>query len=747
MYYYKKMLYHGQFNAMNQKVLLITPPFTQLNTPYPATPYLKGFLNTKGIPCFQADLGIEVILSIFSHKGLKSVFDLSESAGKTLSENAKRILRLKSKYLQTIDSVIAFLQGKDSTLAHAICSGSFLPEASRFTEQNDDLDWAFGAMGLHDKARHLATKYLEDISDLIIEVVDPQFGFSRYAESLGRCATDFDAIDKRLNEPDGWIDQLLIEILKEKIEQYKPTLVGLAVPFPGNLLGALKCGQYIKANYPDIKIAMGGGFPNTELRTLREKKVFNYVDYICLDDGEATIDQLIKYLDGNISEDKLKRTFMLHNDEVKFFDCSYIIDYAQNDTGTPDYSDLPLNKYLSVIEMANPMHSLWSNGRWNKLTLAHGCYWGKCSFCDTTLDYIKRYKPNTAAQLCDRIEKLIAETDVNGFHFVDEAAPPNLLKELSIEILKRGLRIIWWTNVRFEKSYTYDLCRLMKAAGCIAVSGGLEVASDRLLALINKGVTVAQVAQVTHNLTENGIMVHAYLMYGFPSQTERETIDSLEMVRQLFDAGVVQSAFWHLFTMTAHSPIGQNPSEFGVTKTDNVGDFANNDIVHQDPTGAEHIKYGDGLRKALYNYMHDVGFDLPLQKWFDFKVPPTTIPPNYIEKAISGKEKQEIPWNKQLIWLCTTPTIRPFTKNKKGKQTHWAKLLYSDIKYDYTTETTPDLAQWLTNILTACMPESPDSFSVKELKESFEEKQLGDFTVFWNSRTFQEFRENGLLII
>jgi radical SAM superfamily enzyme YgiQ (UPF0313 family) len=287
----------------------------------------------------------------------------------------------------------------------------------------------------------------------------------------------------------------------------------------------------------------------------------------------------------------------------------------------------------------------------------------------------------------------------------------------------------------------------MKAAGCIAVSGGLEVASDRLLALINKGVTVAQVAQVTHNLTENGIMVHAYLMYGFPSQTERETIDSLEMVRQLFSAGVVQSAFWHLFTMTAHSPIGQNPSEFGVTKTNNVGDFANNDIVHHDPTGAEHIKYGDGLRKALYNYMHDVGFDLSLQKWFDFKVPPTTIPPNYIEKAISGKEKPEIPWNKQLIWLCTTPIIRPFTKNKKGKQTHWAKLLYSDIKYDYTTETTPDLAQWLTNILPACMPESPDSFSVKEFKESFEEKQLGDFTVFWNSRTFQEFRENGLLII
>jgi len=732
---------------MSQKVLLITPPFTQLNTPYPATPYLKGFLRTKEISCFQADLGIEVILAIFSKKGLDSIFKQSELKTISFSENAQRILRLKSSYLQTIDTVIAFLQGKNPTLAHAICSGSFLPEASRFSDQNDDSEWAFGTMGLHDKARHLATKYLEDISDLIIEAIDPQFGFSRYAESLGRCATDFESIEKRLNEPNGWIEHLLIEILKEKIEQNKPTLVGLAVPFPGNLLGALKCGQFIKSNYPEIKIALGGGFPNTELRSLREKRVFKYVDYICLDDGEATIDQLIKYLDGSIGTDKLKRTFMLCDNEVKYFDCSYIIDYAQNDTGTPDYSDLLLDKYLSVIEMANPMHSLWSNGRWNKLTLAHGCYWGKCSFCDTTLDYIKRYKPNTAAQLCDRIEKLIAETGVNGFHFVDEAAPPNLLKELSLEILKRGLQIVWWTNVRFEKSYTFDLCRLMKAAGCIAVSGGLEVASDRLLNLINKGVSVSQVAQVTHNLTENGIMVHAYLMYGFPSQTERETIDALEMVRQLFEAGVVQSAFWHLFTMTAHSPIGQNPSEFGVTKTENVGDFANNDLVHHDPSGTEHSKYGDGLRKALYNYMHDTGYDLPLQKWFEFKVPPTTIPPNYIARAISGKEKQDIPWGKQLAWLCTAPTIRPFTKNKKGKQTHWAMLLYSDIKYDYTTKTTPVMAQWLSDSLSTCMPGSPASVSVKDLKESFEEKQLGDFSVFWNSRAFQELRENGLLII
>lgn len=54
-------------------------------------------------------------------------------------------------------------------------------------------------------------------------------------------------------------------------------------------------------------------------------------------------------------------------------------------------------------------------------------------------------------------------------------------------------------------------------------------------------------------------MVHAYLMYGFPTQTAQETIDSLEMVRQMFEQGIIQSGFWHQFAMTAHSPVGLDP--------------------------------------------------------------------------------------------------------------------------------------------------------------------------------------------
>ena len=153
---------------MGASVFLITPPFTQLNTPYPATAYLKGFLNTKGITSFQADLGIEVTLALFSKQGLINLFSRINT---TLSENAARIVALQDDYIHTIDDVILFLQGKNPTLAHRICKRDFLPEASRFA-QLDDLDHAFGSMGTQDTAKHMATMYLEYLSYLIMVGID-----------------------------------------------------------------------------------------------------------------------------------------------------------------------------------------------------------------------------------------------------------------------------------------------------------------------------------------------------------------------------------------------------------------------------------------------------------------------------------------------------------------------------------------------------------------------------------------------
>lgn len=728
-------------------VYLITPPFTQLNTPYPATAYLKGFFNTKNIPSRQSDLGIEVILALFSKSGLTRLFEHIGKPGPDASENAQRIIALRNHYIRTIDAVILFLQGKNPTLSHLICQENFLPEASRF-DQLDDMEWAFGALGSQDKAKHLATLYLEDLSDLIQECVDLHFGFSRYAERLGRSANSFDELYEALSAEYTYIDTLLIDILQQRMAAFDPHLVAISVPFPGNLYAAFRCAQWIKKHCPGVKTAMGGGFANTELRSLSEPRVFEFFDFITLDDGEAPLEHLVEHLAGKRPLELLKRAFVLVDGKVEYLNLSLSKDYKQADTGTPDYSDLWLDQYISVLEVANPMHRMWSDGRWNKLTMAHGCYWGKCTFCDISLDYIKVYEPLTASLLCDRMETMIAQTGQNGFHFVDEAAPPALMRALALEIIRRNLVVTWWTNIRFEKSFSRDLCVLLRESGCVAVSGGLEVASDRLLELIQKGVTVAQVAQVTRNFTEAGVMVHAYLMYGFPTQTAQETIDSLEMVRQMFETGILQSGFWHQFAMTAHSPVGLYPEKFKVKKeTDAIGTFANNDIVHIDPTGTDHDAFSFGLKKSLLNYMHGIGFELPLKDWFEFKVPRPSVPEDYIQIALNEPEPFSLKPSAKIVWLNGEPSVKTFAKTKKGRSMDMATLKFED-KHQ-TLEATFEQSQglWLVEMLDVLSVKNQALQTIQDVKLHYEAAGLVDFELFWYDKAVPALRSLGLLAL
>jgi hypothetical protein len=740
-------LYRRKRASVKKKILLVTPPFTQLNTPYPATAYLKGFLNTLGRESYQADLGIEVILELFSSKGLRKLFAMLEASDIELTDNSFRIYALRDEYISTIDPVIRFLKNSNPTLAHSICDRAYLPEAGRF-HQLEDLDWAFGTMGIHDKARHLATLYLEDLGDLIQEAVDPHFGFSRYAERLGRSATSFDEMEAALESSDTLLSQTLKDVLEQKLKQYQPDIVCISVPFPGNLYGGFKCGQYLKAHYPHISIVMGGGFANTELRSLEEPRVFNYIDFICLDDGEAPLQSLLEHLDGERDLASLKRVYSRVEGKVIYHNGAKEKDVPQRETGTPDYSDLPLHDYLSVIEIVNPMHRLWSDGRWNKLTLAHGCYWGKCSFCDISLDYIRRYEPMTASLLCDRIEEIIAQTQQNGFHFVDEAAPPALLRDLALEIIRRKLTVVWWTNIRFEKNFTNDLCLLLKASGCIAISGGLEVASDRLLERMKKGVTVAQVARVADAFTQAGIMVHAYLMYGFPTQTAQETIDSLEMVRQMFQLGIVQSGFWHRFAMTAHSPVGLHPEEFDVMRLGpGKGAFANNDLDHKDPLGADHDRFAEGLRKSLFNYMHGVCLDFPLSKWFEFRTPATSIPPNYLEKSIHEPAELAARPNAVIVWTGSLPEMAVFEERKGKKVREIAELVFYNKKKEWAVEADIETGEWLTEMLPKLLVANPEPYAFERFKIDFEAAGLGGFEIFLNSRTWQELKKGGMLVL
>src|SRR6187455_3162343 len=652
--------FHVRYPTPVMRLLLVTPPMIQLNTPYPATAYLTGFLRLHAqelkLEVAQADSSITLFLRLFSAPLVTRMADELRGRAKTAGKRAAvppsiaHFLAHAERYAETVEPAIRFLQRRDPSLAFRIVARTFLPEGPRFAQALDEqIHAAFGALGTTEQARYLASLYVDDLADVWRDGIDPRFELARYGEKLAASSASFDPLHDALTGEPTLVDESLDEITRELLAERKPDVVAITAPFPGNVYGAFRMARTRRAVNFRITPVLGGGGVNTELRSLRDARVFDYFDYVTLDDGERPLLNLLARLAGRDS--KLLRTYVRKGGEVVLESDPTQHDIPQKDAGIPTYDGLPLDKYVSVMEMLNPMHRFWSDGRWNKITLAHGCYWKKCSFCDVSLDYIRRYDEPSTDLIMRRIKALIAETGETGFHLVDEAAPPSAMRSLAKRLIAEKLSITWWGNIRFEKTFTPELCRQLAESGCVAVSGGLEVASDRLLELMKKGVTVEQVARVTRAFTDAGIMVHAYLMYGFPTETEQDTIDALERVRQLFAAGCIQSAYWHRFSATAHSPIGLNPDAYGIELLPPPDiQFAHNDVNFRDPTGTDHDRLGSGLRKALYNYMHGIGLEADVRDWFEApvrrvggrkhgriaaaSVPRTTVPANLIERFL-----------------------------------------------------------------------------------------------------------------
>lgn len=749
---------------MASSLLLLIPPLTQLNTPYPSTAYLSGFLRGRGYAVAQADLGIEMVLALFSRVGLARVFEEVRRLPGELPGEAKPMLALESAYLETIEPVVAFLQGADQSLAPRICQGRFLPRGPRFARAS-----AARTLSTTDHAKHLATLYLEDVADLAQATVAPQFALSRYAEHVGISATQFDTILTALAGPPSLTDAWMLEALWRHVDAADPSVVGLTVPFPGNLYGAFRIAQALKARRPGVKVVLGGGYANTELRRLSDPRVFDYLDYVTLDDGERPLLCLLEHLSGKREERALKRTFLRAGGAVVWRDGAREPDFGMAEAGMPTYAGLPLHRYLSVLDTLNPMHRLWSDGHWNKLTVAHGCYWKQCTFCDVGLDYIGRYEATPSERLADRIEALIAETGRRGFHFVDEAAPPHGLKDLALTLLERGTTITWWGNIRFEEAFTPDLCRLLAASGCVAISAGLEAASDRLLAEMKKGITVAQTARVAASFRAAGILVHAYLMYGLPGETVAETVDALERVRQLFAKGLLQSAFWHRFVATAHSPIGLDPSAHGIRITGPPsGGFAENDLMHEDRRGRAPAWLGAGLKQAVLSYMEGEELTKDVRRWFERPVPKPTVPNNWAGRAMRSTEDGRArgfrnpdhsnaarpgprdygtsegrsgSLDRKLVWIGGTPVVESVGRGQ-------CRVILPSRNDDADVRMSAEQAAWVTGLIRSATPHRGARYPVfKDVRAQYPAGGPRGFDSMLRAVAWKQARAAGLLLV
>jgi hypothetical protein len=605
-------------------ILLIIPPFTQLNTCYPSILYLKHYLSRQGYTVYTRDLSIETINRLYTREGLCSLFDNIPSRPDDF------FLSRKEEYYSTVDCVKEFLQNNDQTLAHRIIKRDFLPEGPNFSRI--DPQYQDSPFDTNELARHYGTLYFEDIAQAISSHIDRDFSLIKYKESLSVGASLFAPIEKKLSKPPTHLEEIYLQLISETVDTYKPDITAFSIPFPGNLFSALRMCKHLKKLRPELITAAGGGYINTELLEIKDTGIFNYIDYLLFNEGEYAFSQLLNFLKTGTKPDNV---YYLSKGEI---DKNRIVasPLPVNETLFPDYSTLDNTLYLSLIDSNNPMMRLWNDGKWNKLTMAHGCYWANCSFCDTSLDYIGNFKQLSVDQLLIRIKKCISDTGERGFHFVDEAAPPQLLKKLAIALIQNNINITFWTNIRFDRNFTPGLAKLLAKAGCIAISGGLEVASERVLKKVNKGVSLKDIIYASYNLSSAGILVHAYLMYGFPTQTESETIDALEVVRQLFVNNCIDSGFWHRFTLTCHSPVYANCKAFNIKADSKDFDFAHNDIVHHENQHMDHTVFHEPLNNALTAYMAGRDLDKDISTWFGQRVK-KSIPHNFVENHIRGE--------------------------------------------------------------------------------------------------------------
>lgn len=594
----------------SKRITLITPPLLQLNTPYPAVPMLAGYLRAHGHQVTQRDISLETALQIFSP-------DFIRKTAASLPPSSPFAMRA-GEYADTILPVIDFLRGRRPELAWRIASGNFLPEGAYFDSlspmDDDEANQTyqaelFGTAGLADRARHLASLYMDDLAALFTQHVDKDFGFGKYAEHLSLALRSLDPLLKRLKKTTP-IDEV-IDRLAESVAADAPDFAGLTVPFPGTLYGALRIARTIRRLSPKTRILLGGGYVNSELRHMRDNRIFDDIDAIMYDDGFIPLQAI---LEAKLTPSQTQTpggTARVRTREGLWDVPAGCPDGLQ----LPDYHGLDLDQYIPLAESPIPMHRIWTDGVWLKLQLSRGCYWHKCAFCDVSLDYIGHYLPARAEEIADGMERLIQETGRCGFHFVDEALAPALLKALCKELLHRKIHAVWWGNIRFDTSFTPELCRLMASAGCIAVTGGLECANDRLLKLMNKGITLASARKAMENLASEGIQVHAYLMYGFPTETYREVASALRFVRDCYADGILHSSFWHRFALTIHSPIAKTPERFGIRIQDDYDSenlFALNEITYSEPGAPDWKKIGRGLETANYNYILGLGLDEPI---------------------------------------------------------------------------------------------------------------------------------------
>lgn len=687
--------------------------------------------------------GLRKLFELSETHALKLADQAERKGDDNTAFNLRRYISQKENWIEWIDFITAVLCGGGAReKEHQFLYSPFAPRGSRMENYLSGLA-ENGREPTVDDMRFLCSFALADLSDYITVAFDPQFSLVRYAESLAVDTRSFSDFEAQIDSPvmEHFYKPVLEKLLQEltaasggrafrcsadapaasfaslspvaacgaaPIPKPDSLLICISIPFAGTFLPALYTARYVKEKLGSSAfVCIGGGFVNTELREARDPALAKYIDAISYDRGYGSYHALLEACHASLDASHAEHTdchaelgsasplyklrlFTTQPDGTvnvtePLWQSSDFEKFENEITAKiiPDYSDIDFKKYPRMCDDANAMHRIWTDGAWIKAYLAHGCYWHRCAFCDTSLDYVCGYKPTDIEPLYNGLLTTAREKGVYGIHFVDEALPPVALKKFALLNARAGNPLYFWGNVRFEKTFTKDLAAFLSYCGLGGVSAGIESATGTGLESINKGTDIASITRACCAFKEAGILVHAYMIYGLWNDTPQTIIDSMETLRQFFEAGLLDSAFWHKFVLTRNSTVYNQWKKAGtldlVSSEEASSAFARNNLHFK---GEEKFnKFGAPLETSLNCWMHGDRLDQHVQKWFDFQVPKPTVNRTFINNLIEEYEEK----NRQragqlnektsanLWWLGGTPVL---CGSDKGNQEYrWLYLM------------------------------------------------------------------------
>lgn len=510
-------------------ILLINPPFGTILSPHISIPVLAAYLQNRSISLSAYDMKREVYIKLLTPQ---NIF-------KSLNNVKTRFLELNSRAQLNFGELYEYEK-----------LTSILSELRIFKRDMEKLRFPFADFSdvQNSKAIHLFIQIAT--FPYFPEIIIPHYSYGELSAYNPFSSADI----LKASRHESYYVQLFQEILYDQIlSLYEPRIIGFSIVFTNQIIPAFQCARIIKHRLPHVHLTMGGPCISSYFREIQEKRIFTLIDSLVLDEGEIPLEILAKELSGNnpnLSE--VPGFIYLSDNEIHVNPPAPPVDMEQSPP--PDYTVFQLDKYLFT-----------GKGLIAPFRLSKGCPWQKCTFCRTELYTCRNYQQPSMEMMYQQLLHVIETAGITSFFFSDENADPAVLEYISRRLVNDQVKIQWLVHTRISKSLTKKRCELYRKAGCINLRVGVESFSDRILKLMRKRITVRLIEHVLKEI--GGVLpIVAYMMVGFPTETEEEARTGYEKLNVFLSKGFVKTYTYALFGILYGSDIWKHQDKYGITE-------------------------------------------------------------------------------------------------------------------------------------------------------------------------------------